>query len=199
MGQAFLDGNKRNAWPAIVTSLEINRMHVGGVSSGELLKQARRRAGLTQAQLGVNAGLPQSVISAYERDRRHPSVEMLGRLVAAAGFDLRLALSPSSVGVRPFAGPVGAVLQHRRDMVRELLTERGITNVEVFGSVARGTDRPDSDVDLVGDVPASMGLWGLNRAAIDLEEVLGVAVDLVPRSAMKARVAAGAAEDLVPL
>jgi len=50
----------------------------------------------------------------------------------------------------------------------------------VFGSVARGQDRPDSDVDLLADLPPGMGLLGLGRVQAELEAILGSPVDLVP-------------------
>ncbi len=51
----------------------------------------RRRAGLSQAELARRAGLPRSVVNAYERGSRDPGAEALRRLVIAAGFDLALA------------------------------------------------------------------------------------------------------------
>jgi predicted nucleotidyltransferase len=51
----------------------------------------------------------------------------------------------------------------------------------VFGSVARGDDRPGSDVDLLVDLPSGLGLLGLGRLLDDLECVLdGARIDLVP-------------------
>jgi transcriptional regulator with XRE-family HTH domain len=59
-------------------------------SAQELLREARRRAGMSQAELARRAGIPRSVLSVYESGRRQPSADALARLVAAAGFDLRL-------------------------------------------------------------------------------------------------------------
>jgi transcriptional regulator with XRE-family HTH domain len=56
----------------------------------QLLREARRRADITQAELARRAGIPRSVVSVYESGRRQPSAEALGHLLAAAGFDLRL-------------------------------------------------------------------------------------------------------------
>jgi len=59
-------------------------------------------------------------------------------------------------------------------------------NLRVFGSVARGQDRPDSDVDLLADLPPSLGLLGLGRLQEELESVLGgVRIDLVPAPDLK--------------
>lgn len=59
-------------------------------SSGSLLRQARTSGGLTQAQLAARTGVPQSLISAYERGRRQPGADMLLRLVAGTGHRLVL-------------------------------------------------------------------------------------------------------------
>lgn len=55
-----------------------------------LLIQARRATGLTQAALARKAGQPRSVLNAYEHGRREPGVEALATILAAAGFELRL-------------------------------------------------------------------------------------------------------------
>jgi predicted nucleotidyltransferase len=74
-----------------------------------------------------------------------------------------------------------------------------VTNLRVFGSVARGEDRPDSDVDLLVDLPPDMGLLGLGRVQEELEAILGARVDLVPASDLKPAVRARAERELVAL
>ena len=59
-----------------------------------LLQLARIRSGLSQAQLADRAGVPATMISTYERDRRQPTLPTLLRLLEAAGFDLRMELVP---------------------------------------------------------------------------------------------------------
>jgi uncharacterized protein len=169
------------------------------VTGAEALRNARSRAGLSQAELGERAGVPQSVVSAYERGRRQPSIATLVRLVAAAGFDLDLNLIPRASTSKPFTGPVGRRLQRRREAARRLLEERGYAHPSVFGSVARGSDSTESDIDLLVDLPPGVGLLDLNRAALDLEELIGAPVDLIPRSGVRARVADDIADDLTDL
>ena len=69
----------------------------------------------------------------------------------------------------------------------------------MFGSVARGEDRPDSDVDLLADLPSGMGLLGLGRVQAELEAILGSRVDLIPARDLKPGVGARAEQDLVSL
>jgi transcriptional regulator with XRE-family HTH domain len=59
-----------------------------------ILRDARDRAGLTQAALAELAGKPQSTIAKIERGRRDPTLTTLLELVRAAGFDLRIELAP---------------------------------------------------------------------------------------------------------
>jgi transcriptional regulator with XRE-family HTH domain len=61
--------------------------------SSALLQLARLKAGLTQRELAERAGVPVTMISAYERDQRQPTLATLLRLLRAAGFDLRLHLA----------------------------------------------------------------------------------------------------------
>lgn len=59
-----------------------------------LISRARKRAGLSQAELARRAGTSQPVISAYEHGHRDPSVTTLARLIAATGAKLKLAAAP---------------------------------------------------------------------------------------------------------
>lgn len=60
--------------------------------SGDLLREARRRAGLSQAQLARRAGKATSVIGRWERDEVRPSFETLRELIRACGLDLSFRL-----------------------------------------------------------------------------------------------------------
>jgi transcriptional regulator with XRE-family HTH domain len=61
--------------------------------SSALLQLARLKAGISQRELAGRAGVPVTMISAYERDQRQPTLTTLLRLLRAAGFDLRLHLA----------------------------------------------------------------------------------------------------------
>ena len=75
------------------------------------------------------------------------------------------------------------LLATRREEVLELIRRHGGSNVVVFGSVARGEDTEDSDIDLLCDLPPGTSLFDLAGIQIDLEDLLGVKVDLgTPRS-----------------
>lgn len=61
--------------------------------SSALLQLARLKADMSQRELAERAGVPVTMISAYERDQRQPTLTTLLRLLRAAGFDLRLHLA----------------------------------------------------------------------------------------------------------
>ena len=97
------------------------------------------------------------------------------------------------------SGPVGRQVRRKRRALVAAAAAHEVTNLRVFGSVARGEDRPDSDVDLLVDLPQHVGLLGLGRVQADLEAILGAKVDLVPASDLKPAVRARAERDLVAL
>jgi uncharacterized protein len=170
-----------------------------GLTSGDLLRDARRRAQLTQAELAESAGTTQSVISAYEAGHRQPALSTLAALVAATGFDLDVRVRPRPRPIDRLTGPLGRRVRRQRRRLVEAAAVHGITNLRVFGSVARGEDRADSDVDLLGDIPAGLGLVGLGRAREDLERILDAKVDLVPAGDLKPAVAKRVAAEQVAL
>lgn len=61
---------------------------------GELVREARKRAALTQAQLAERAGTTQSAIARLESGRTSPSLEQVERLLRLCGFQLIVELAP---------------------------------------------------------------------------------------------------------
>jgi len=59
--------------------------------AGELIRQARQESGLSQAELARRAGMPRSVLNAYERYHRQPGVDALARIAQAVGLEVRMA------------------------------------------------------------------------------------------------------------
>ncbi|MGH7488612.1 MAG: helix-turn-helix domain-containing protein [bacterium] len=66
---------------------------------GQLLREARRRHGVSQKRLAIRAGTTQSAISRIEQDRLSPSVETLRELLRLIGEDLELETRPRDWGV----------------------------------------------------------------------------------------------------
>ena len=136
--------------------------------------------------------MTQSVVSAYESGARQPSVPTLERLVAATGFSLDLRLVPRRPS--PRESPWDRLTQHGRH-IQEIAAAHGVTNVRVFGSVVRGEEGPDSDIDLLVDVGPGVGLVELGRCQGELEALLGARVDLVPAGDLKEGVGPGVLAD----
>ena len=86
-----------------------------------------------------------------------------------------------------------------RGEIREVLAGHGVTNPEVFGSAARGDDHDGSDIDILVDFPAGVSIIDIIGIQHELEDLLGVHVDLVPRSGLRERVRLRAEKDLVAL
>jgi transcriptional regulator with XRE-family HTH domain len=64
------------------------------MNGGTLVREARRRAGITQAELARRVGTTQSAVARVERSRSDPSFERVGELVKACGLELRWGLAP---------------------------------------------------------------------------------------------------------
>lgn len=175
-------------------------MGVEQVVAAQLLRDARQRSGLSQAELARRAGVAQSVISAYESGRREPALRTLSRLVAATGQRLTVGLEASDPAVRGLPDTrLGRRLRRRRAALIAAAQSHGASNLRVFGSVARGEDGPDSDVDLLVDLAPGTGLFGLATLERELQEILHVDVDLSPADSLKRRVRADAEREAIPL
>jgi predicted nucleotidyltransferase/DNA-binding XRE family transcriptional regulator len=169
-------------------------------SPGSMIRDARRRARLSQTDLARRAGVAQSVISAYESDRREPGLAMLSKLIEATGHQLTINLEP--LPGRRLAlpdTPLGRRLRRHRRAVTNLAERRGLRNVRVFGSVARGEDRDGSDIDLLVDVDYGVGLVAIAGLARELADLLGVPVDVVPADSLKRAVRADVLAEALPL
>jgi predicted nucleotidyltransferase len=71
------------------------------------------------------------------------------------------------------------VLTHHRDTIRQLVLQAGMANPRIFGSVLRGEDQEDSDLDLLVDPAPRTSLLDLAGLQIEIEARTGVKVDLL--------------------
>lgn len=144
------------------------------------LRARRLRAGLTQRELASRSGTSQPAIAAIEKGDRSPALETRARLDAA-------------LRVRP-----SLLLESAMEQVREVLCRYQVTNPRVFGSVARGEDTVDSDIDLLVTTPPDFDIFDKILLTESLEAALGVHVDVVPDDA-RGPAAASAVAEAVPL
>ncbi len=78
-------------------------------------------------------------------------------------------------------------LRRRRGEILGVARKRKARRIAVFGSVARGEARPGSDVDLLVDFEPGASLLDHVGLFQDLEELLGVGVDVVARTGLNSR------------
>ncbi|MBI4492248.1 MAG: nucleotidyltransferase domain-containing protein [Chloroflexi bacterium] len=70
-------------------------------------------------------------------------------------------------------------LRARRRDIERAAALRGAYNIRVFGSVARGEARPDSDIDFLVEMEPGRTVLDLSELILDLEEMLACEVDVV--------------------
>jgi transcriptional regulator with XRE-family HTH domain len=82
-----------------MASIAARDLHRTGPTPGELLREARRRHGVSQKRLAIRAGTTQSAISRIETDRISPSVSTLWELLYLLGEDLELRSAHRESGI----------------------------------------------------------------------------------------------------
>jgi predicted nucleotidyltransferase len=142
-----------------------------------------------------------TLVAEYQDARRGEDVARLRRVVA-----LR-AMVVSGMSQRQIAGELGisqpavsqqlksapgldgvhpeALLEAAAPVLKALASERGFTRLAVFGSVARGEARADSDLDFLVRAPKGTSSFDLIRFQQLLEQVLGRGVDVVEYAGLK--------------
>lgn len=80
-----------------------------------------------------------------------------------------------------------ALVEAKRDEINEVVRRHKGRSVAVFGSVARGDDRPGSDVDFLVEFEGGSSLFDLMAIEEELEALLGVSVDVVSAGGLKQR------------
>ena len=76
------------------------------------------------------------------------------------------------------------LIRAKREEILRFAAEHGAFNVRVFGSVARGDERGDSDVDFLVDMEPGRSLLDLGGLLMDLQDLLGRKVGVVTEKAL---------------
>src|SRR5438270_423097 len=92
-----------------------------------------------------------------------------------------------------------ALLLEKRQEIRRIAARFGAGNVRVFGSVARGDERDDSDVDLLVTFEPGRSLVDHAGLVMALEELLGKRVEVASDKALRERVRARVLNEALPL
>lgn len=136
-----------------------------------------------------------AILDEYLSARRDEDVVRLRRVLAlralvASGMSQReiadaLGISQPAISQQLKAGgDLRAVhpetlLEAAAPVLRQVAADHGYNRLAVFGSVARQQARPDSDIDLLVEVPAGMSSFGMIGFQQLLERILGREIDLV--------------------
>lgn len=161
----------------------IERRLAESAESADQLRAQARELLVNSVADAHQAGMTQREISA-SLGRSQPEVSRL------------LKLSPPRFKPKT---ELGRKLVRHRHLVLQEIEDAGASNVRVFGSVARGEDGPDSDVDLLIEIPDGFTLFDLGRLQVAVERALDHATDVIPDRGLKGRIRSRAFEDAVPL
>lgn len=94
-----------------------------------------------------------------------------------------------------------SVLRHHyRSQILTIAAKHGAYNVQIFGSVVRNEDHPDSDIDFLVDLdPTRRSAWFPMGLIEDLETLLGRKVDVATPAMLKERIKEKVLREAIPL
>ena len=94
---------------------------------------------------------------------------------------------------------IAELLEKKKGEILRIAARHGARNVRVFGSVARGEARPESDVDLLVEVGPDRTPFFPGGLIADLEDLLGKKVQVVTREDLHWYIRDRVLEEAVPL
>ena len=78
------------------------------------------------------------------------------------------------------------ILEHKKE-INEIASKWGAHHLRIFGSIAKGTQKPSSDVDIIVRFDKGRSLFDLGGLKADLEDLLGCTVDVLSEGGLHAR------------
>ena len=91
------------------------------------------------------------------------------------------------------------VLRSHRDAIRKVVESHRALNARLFGSVLHGDDSATSDLDVLVDALPGATLFDLGAIQVELEEVLGIPVDVLTAGDLPVKFRAKVLEEAVPI
>ena len=156
------------------------------VSTGAALHRLRMRSGLSLREVAALGAVTAARLSRIENGHVDPRMSTVMAILESLGATLG-DLAASAESRQATAGgdtrSIEIVLRHRGE-IRDVVAAHGASRPRVFGSVARGTAGPGSDVDLLVDLEPGRTLFDLAALRAELERLLGLPVDVVPSAGL---------------
>jgi predicted nucleotidyltransferase len=91
------------------------------------------------------------------------------------------------------------LVENKRQSILDTAARYGAYNIRVFGSVARGDDDENSDVDFLVELEAGRSLLDLGGLLSELQELLGCPVDVITEKGLKKRIREQVLQEVVSL
>lgn len=92
------------------------------------------------------------------------------------------------------------LLQEKRKDIIEIASKHGAFNLRIFGSVARGEETPNSDIDFLIDYNLDkISPWFPGGLLADLEDLLGCKVDIVTEKGLHDFIKQRILKEAIPL
>jgi predicted nucleotidyltransferase len=91
------------------------------------------------------------------------------------------------------------LVENKRQSILDTAARYGAYNIRVFGSVARGDDDENSDVDFLVELEAGRSLLDLGGLLSELQELLGCPVDVITEKGLKKRIREQVLKEVVSL
>jgi predicted nucleotidyltransferase len=97
------------------------------------------------------------------------------------------------------ARPLRELVEQRRDEIKAIVARHHGRSVAVFGSVARGDERPGSDIDFLIELSPDARPFEILALGAELEKALGVKVDVGTPQSLRERLRGDVLAEAVPL
>lgn len=94
---------------------------------------------------------------------------------------------------------IAKLLKDRRNEILRIAAKYGARNVRLFGSVARGEEIQDSDVDFLVDLEPGRSLFDLGGLLMDLQDLLSCKVDVITEKGLRPRIRDRVLKEAKPL
>lgn len=91
------------------------------------------------------------------------------------------------------------LLRNKRKDILRIASKYGARNVRIFGSLARGDAREDSDIDFLVDMEPGRSLFDLGGLLMDLQNLLAQKVDVVTEKGLRPRIRDRILKEALPL